>query len=181
VKNERINTNPEIMHFICRKNHPFPNNELPVVLYRQALCLPKQKNRAADIIQQIVRRHGWSNTWRNGIYNFHHYHSNTHECMVVAMGSAVLVIGGPDGKSIHLQPGDSLILPAGVAHLCTSYSKDFLCVGCYPQGKNYDLNYGTSAELKRALPRIAKLSVPAADPIYGEEGFLRSLWKKQTT
>jgi len=177
MKKERVNTNPHILHFILKRNKYFPNSKLPVLVYREALNLPKQKNKSADIAQQLFLRNGWSNSWRNGIYDFHHYHSTTHECMAICMGWAEVILGGPNGKKIKLEAGDILILPAGVGHKCKT-SHNFFCVGAYPQGKDYDMNFGLPVELKKSLVRIRKLSIPAKDPVYGNEGFLKAYWKR---
>lgn len=174
---ERANTNPHITSFVLKRNQYFPNSRLPVLIYRAALELPAQKNRAATIAQKLVLRHGWSNSWRNGIYDFHHYHSNTHECMVVCMGSANVIIGGPNGKRVKLQQGDVIILPAGVGHRCTAKSDDFLVVGAYPEGKDYDTNTGTAEEFQKAVERIRQLPKPKYDPVFGDQGFLKAYWK----
>jgi uncharacterized protein YjlB len=175
--NERVNQNPHVLHFKLKRNKNFPNSRLPVLIYKEGLQLPKQKNRAARIIETIFTRNGWSNCWSNGIYDFHHYHSITHECMAVSKGTVRIILGGPNGKSIQLEQGDVLILPAGVAHKRLRASKDFLCVGGYPQGKDYDMNYGLAAELNKTLSHIRKLSSPACDPLYGDKGFLKAYWK----
>ncbi len=56
-------------------------------------------------------------------------------------------------------------------------SMDFLCVGAYPGGSEYDINLGTTEELEKAKPRLLKISRPALDPLFGKEGFLKSFWK----
>jgi uncharacterized protein YjlB len=176
MKKERINTNPHILNFKIRRKGYFPNNRLPVVIYKSAVNLPQQKNKAADIIQRIFLRNGWSNSWRNGIYDFHHYHSVTHECMGVCMGYAIIIIGGPGGRKVKLEQGDVIVLPSGTGHKCLSSSEDFLCVGAYPQGKDYDTNFGLPSELKKTLINIRKLSNPKNDPVFGKEGFLKMHW-----
>src|SRR3954469_24841430 len=135
---DRANTNPYISSFILKRNKNFPNSKLPVLIYRKALSLPEQKNKAANIAQKLLIRNGWSNTWRNGIYNFHHYHSTTHEVMGICSGKATILLGGPKGKKATLEQGDVLILPAGVGHKCLNASGQFLCIAAYPQGKDYD-------------------------------------------
>src|ERR1700756_3491910 len=100
---ERANTDPHISNFVLKRNGNFPNSKLPVLIYRKGMMLPEQSNKAAKIAQKLFIQNGWSNSWRNGIYDFHHYHSNTHECMVVCMGSANVVLGGPNGKRIKLE------------------------------------------------------------------------------
>jgi uncharacterized protein YjlB len=146
---DRINTNPHITNFSLKRNRYFPNSVHPVLIYRKTIALPDQKNKAAAIVQKLFNRNGWSNSWRNGIYDFHHYHSNTHECMAVCAGNANIILGGPNGKRITVQSGDVIILPAGVGHRCTRNSDDFLVVGAYPQGKDYDTNTGTAEEYKK--------------------------------
>jgi len=177
MKRERVNTNPHILHFKIKRHRYFPNNKLPVLIYKKVFNLPLQKNKAADMTQQVFLRNGWSNSWRNGIYDFHHYHSNTHECMGVSMGQVTVILGGPGGKKVKLEQGDIIILPAGVGHKCLSASKDFMCVGAYPQGKDYDTNFGIASEFKKALSHIRKLSIPLYDPVLGKEGFLKTYWK----
>lgn len=177
MKIRRTNTNPHIIHIKLKRNKYFPNSKYPVLIYKEAFKLPKQKNKASEIIQTIFIQNGWSNTWRNGIYDFHHYHSITHECMAIAMGSAKVIFGGPNGKKLKLASGDVILLPAGVGHKCTQADKDFLCIGAYPQGKDYDTNYGTASELKETLKHIQKLSIPAKDPVFGKQGFLKVFWK----
>lgn len=171
-----INTNPEIITYAVRKNRYFPNSTLPVLIYK-AVCKPgKQKRKAAKALQTIFYKNNWKNAWSNGIYSFHHYHSNTHECMAVASGKASVIIGGPGGRRFLLQSGDVIIIPAGVAHRCTKASEDFLCVGAYPSGKEYDTNTGTKEEYAAAVPMIKKLATPAKDPVLGKEGFLKTFW-----
>jgi uncharacterized protein YjlB len=176
---KRINTNPHILHFVLKKNKYFPNSKLPVLIYKSAIDLPRQKNKASQITQKIFAANGWSNAWTNGIYDFHHYHSITHECMCVIMGSATVILGGPNGKKIKLLTGDVLILPAGVAHKCLKHSENFKCVGVYPQGKDYDINTGTFTEYNKAIVKIKKLSVPKKDPVLGTQGFLKIYWNKK--
>ncbi|MGZ3863842.1 MAG: cupin domain-containing protein [Bacteroidia bacterium] len=147
------------------------------MIYRKALQLPEQKNKAANIAQKLFIRNNWSNSWKNGIYDFHHYHSTTHECMAICMGSANIILGGPGGKRVKVKQGDVIILPAGVGHRCTSMTDDFLCVGGYPQGKDYDMNTGIADEYSKAISNIKELPVPKHDPVFGNQGFLKAYWK----
>jgi uncharacterized protein YjlB len=173
---ERINTNPHILHLTLKRNKNFPNSKLPVLIYQHALSLPSGKKEAAIISQKIFLRNGWSNSWKNGIYDFHHYHSNTHEGMSICSGEAEIILGGPKGRKVKVSKGDVIILPAGVGHKCLKASEDFVCVGAYPQGKEYDTNLGKNKELEKALSNIKNLPHPSKDPVYGKEGFLKAYW-----
>jgi uncharacterized protein YjlB len=176
---DRINSNPHILHIILKRNKFFPNSRQPVLVYKGALLLPQQKNKASEIAQKIFARNGWSNSWRNGIYDFHHYHSITHECMAITMGRVQVIIGGPQGRRIKLEQGDVIILPAGVGHKSIQHSDDFLCVGAYPQGKDYDMSTGTATEYKTAVKNIADVPLPLHDPVFGKQGFLKTYWKEE--
>jgi uncharacterized protein YjlB len=174
---QRLATAPQVIDISIKRNGYFPNNAFPVLIYKKALQLPRQKNKAAEIIQQIFLKHGWSNSWKNGIYDFHHYHSTTHECMGIAMGSAMVILGGPGGKRVKLNAGDVVILPAGVAHRCISKTEDFHCVGAYPQGKEFDIKTGTVEEYKQAVSKIRRLAIPRYDPVNGKDALLKSYWR----
>jgi uncharacterized protein YjlB len=99
--------------------------------------------------------------------------------MAVVQGTARVILGGPRGTPVTLEPGDVMILPAGVGHKCTQYSEDFLCVSAYPGGKQYDINYGKAQELKKAKENISEVPMPLKDPVFRKEGFLRSHWKEE--
>ena len=75
---------------------------------------------------------GWGDSWRNGIYDYAHYHSRIHEVLGVARGQARVRFGGAKGRALKLKAGDGVILPAGTGHELLSGSKDLLVIGAYP-------------------------------------------------
>ena len=174
---DRISLNPHITEIHCPQNGFFPNNEFPVLLYHEALTLPRSKEKATQYIVKLLADHGWKNAWVNGIYDFHHFHSNTHECLVMLSGNARVILGGPNGKPADLQKGDLLVIPAGVGHRAVSCSSDFSCVGAYPVSKDYDICRGAEEEFDKAKKRIEAVGLPRQDPLLGKEGLLHSLWR----
>ncbi|RAX37503.1 cupin domain-containing protein [Rhizobium tropici] len=152
-----------------------PNNQrFPVIVYRGALA---GRNRAEGF-EQLFRANGWGGLWRNGVYDFHHYHSTAHEILGIAEGQARLMIGGPGGKDIEVKAGDALLLPAGTGHCRLEASGDFLVIGGYPPDQEADLCREIPSAEQKA--RIEKLGVPATDPLKGKAGGLRSLWSDST-
>lgn len=154
----------------------FPNNaNYPLLIYKKALLL--QPGDDESVIKKVFESNGWTNCWVDGVYNYHHYHSVTHEVLGVFCGIADIQLGGPHGVCVEVLRGDVLIIPAGVAHKCVKSSKDFTVVGAYPDGRDYDMLYGKEGERPQADGNIAKVPVPAKDPVYGDHGALHECWK----
>jgi uncharacterized protein YjlB len=151
-------------------NHP----HWPLVVYRGAVRLPAKFD-PATVLESLFDSNGWGDSWRNGIYDYVHYHSRTHEVLGVARGRAKVRFGGNSGRTLSLKAGDVAILPAGTGHQCLSASSQFLVVGAYPPSGTYD-ECTSSEDHARALKTIPKVSKPANDPVFGKEGSLLKLW-----
>ncbi len=163
----------KIREYVLNDNGIFPNSKLPVLHYLQVLELPFFFPAAK--IKSLFQKNGWTNNWRNGIYTYNHYHSVTHEAMAVIKGSTTLLLGGDDGQKVRISKGDVIIIPAGVAHRNLGREKDVICVGGYPEGKDFDMNYGNVGERPKTDHIIAALPIPATDPFYGNGG-LTKIW-----
>ena len=155
-----------------------PNNpRLPFIHYRNAVALPETGDPAA-VFETLFEGNGWGNSWRNGIYDYVHYHSASHEVLGIACGEARVRFGGNRGKIFELHAGDVAVLPAGTGHQCLSASKDLLVVGAYPAGGKYDECTGSNEQHARALQSIPKAPLPTKDPVYGAGGPLIQAWKR---
>jgi uncharacterized protein YjlB len=153
----------------------YPNNErLPLLVYVGVLRLP-ERNPAATV-EAVFQANRWGSSWRNGVYSFHHYHSTAHEVLGIYAGTARVQFGGEDGPVFTVEPGDVVIIPAGVAHKSLGASGDFRCVGAYPRGQRPDMNYGETGDRPRADERIAQVPLPASDPVHGIGGPLVEHW-----
>ncbi|MBV9492032.1 MAG: hypothetical protein JO069_20245 [Verrucomicrobia bacterium] len=154
----------------------YPNNATwPLLIYRLALASHGGLD-SAQACQALFARNGWTNGWVNGVYPFHHYHSNTHEVLGVVQGAADVFFGGPNGEIVHVCRGDVVIIPAGVAHKRVDASANFVVVGAYPEGRRFDLNHGTAEEHDQAVNRIRAVPSPATDPVFGSHGPLLRRW-----
>ena len=152
----------------------FPNSRLPVLLNRGAI--PVDSGDPAAAIEERFRANGWGGTWRNGIFDFHHYHATAHEALGCARGWVRVLLGGPNGREVELRAGDAVVLPAGTAHRNLGHSDDYLIVGAYPPGQSPDMCYGRPEEHDPAKRAIAAVEPPPADPIMGGDGPLGILW-----
>jgi uncharacterized protein YjlB len=154
-----------------------PNNSrLPFVRYCSPVRLAHAQDPAA-VFEDLFESNGWKESWRNGIYDFLHYHSRTHEVLGIARGHARVRFGGDHGKIIRLRAGDVVILPAGTGHQCLSKSGDLLVVGAYAASGAYDECKGSGEEHERALKSIQHVRLPAKDPVYGAGGPLLEIWR----
>ncbi len=91
-----------------------PNNQkCPLLIYPQALALPKSD--PARVIERLLADNRWGGTWRNGIYPYHHYHSTAHEVLACYHGSAEVQLGGEPGIPYTMNAGDVIVIPAAQA------------------------------------------------------------------
>src|SRR3954447_11064766 len=114
----------------------------------------------------LFAEHGWGGSWVNGVFDYHHFHSTSHEALAVIAGRATIELGGPHGQAFDVSAGDVIVLPAGTGHRRAAASADFTVVGAYPAGQeDYDL-LREADDAARA--RIDALPAPADDPVGGQ-------------
>jgi len=168
--------NTEVTCHYFEDDGRFPNNpNLPVIIYRAFLDLTNESDPAS--IEKLLKSNGWENAWRDGIYEYHHYHSTAHEVLAVYSGAVSLQLGGQGGNIIALEKGDVVVIPAGVAHKNVFSTRDFRCMGAYPKGQNYDINYGHREERPHTDENIRNVPLPKKDPLTGKDGPLVCYWK----
>lgn len=162
-----------VQTFMFKDDGRIPNNPLlPFLVYPGALAQAD----AAEC-QALFERNGWVGSWVNGVYNYHHYHSVSHEVLGVVSGSARIQFGGEQGQIIEVRAGDVGVLPAGTGHCNKGASADFQVVGAYPRGQErWDLCTGKPNERPTVLENIQKTPLPQADPLYGVLGPLMDAW-----
>ena len=153
-------------------NHP----KWPLIIYKSAVRLPEALDPAA-VFEDLFESEGWGNSWRDGIYDYAHYHSRIHEVLGIARGTGRVQFGGPKGRTLVLKAGDVAILPAGTGHQCLKASDDFLVVGAYPPAGTFDV-CTTPEDHKKALVTVPKVARPRKDPVYGAKGPLMRTWRK---
>lgn len=152
-----------------------PNNILPFLVYQGAVKL--DLGRPEETVEGMFGRNGWGGMWRNGVYDYLHYHATVHEVLGVARGRARVRFGGDHGQVLEIKAGDVAILPAGTGHQLVSAADDFCVIGAYPPGAKMEITRATPENHAKALKTIPAVVVPDSDPVMGKGGPLVRLWK----
>ena len=172
-------TQLDIQTYILKENGYFPNNSsLPLLIYRSVIRFEGRD--PGQEVENLFHENHWNNSWQDGIFRFHHYHSNAHEVLGIYRGIVKVQLGGEGSLTTELGKGDVVVIPAGVAHRNMGASGDFACVGAYPGNSGYDMNYGKEGERPKTDMNIDRVTLPERDPVYGEKGPLFTHWYKSS-
>ena len=145
---------------------------LPVLVYRSAFR-ERDPEACAALIERTFGHNGWRNGWRDTVYDYDHFHTSAHEVLGCYRGRATLQLAGPEGPTCELSAGDVLLLPAGAAHRRLAAEGEFAVVGCYAEGREYDMQRGDQGDASQIEQRLKALPLPARDPVYGADGPLQ--------
>src|SRR6201996_1835573 len=168
--------NMKPLTFVFRDDGIVPNNSLPFLVYKRAIDV--DNDHPEKTIEGLFGANGWGEMWRNGVYDYLHYHATVHEALGVARGHARVRFGGDKGGEFELSAGDIAIITAGTGHQCPSASPDFSVVGAYPPGPKMQITRPTPDNHAKALKSIPQVPLPKIDPVMGAKGPLIRLWKR---
>src|SRR5450631_4789018 len=169
-----VSADVEPLTFVFADDGLVPNNPLPFLVYKGAVDVGSGD--PEKTIEGLFGANGWGDMWRNGVYDYLHFHDTVHEELGVARGHARVRFGGDGGKEIEIVAGDVAILPAGTGHQCLSASEDFCVIGAYPPGAKMQITLPTPQNYRKALKTIPEVKLPKTDPVRGENGPLARLW-----
>ena len=162
-----------VAHFLAPSrdvpNHP----RWPLLVYQGALQTGSAD--LASAFEELFTKNAWPAAWRNGVFPFHHYHSNAHEALGVYDGEVTVLFGGEGGVTVTAKPGDVIVLPAGTGHKKLSSRGSLGIVGAYPEGAHPDMCKPPFTG--KRLENIAGVALPACDPVAGKAGPLFEHWK----
>ncbi|KAJ4252444.1 hypothetical protein NW762_011045 [Fusarium torreyae] len=159
---------PEPIVYHIKPTKLIPNSPKPLLLYKNAFMRNGQVDRTA--VYDTFHANQWDIQWvtRYGRNQRSHYHSQSHEAMVVVSGPGRIRWGVADlsddpqehtygdaheegGLEVEVNVGDLFVIPAGIAH------------------KNYDPNAtsdkfgcltGAARGIEAENPRIAVAEIP---------------------
>ena len=135
-----------------------PNSRFPVIVTRKMVSFRGMNTAEAEAaLKKRSLKTGWNLEWLWKVYKRSHYHSTTHAALIGFQGSATLRLGGHRfGRLMKVSKGDTIVIPAGVAHQAMERTRDFLVFGFYPVGsKPWDLLFCRKKERVIALPNLA--------------------------
>lgn len=151
-----------------------PNNPtLPAVIVKGAVA----QGQDGDALMALLARNRWGGNWQYTVFDYHHYHPNAHETLIVASGQAQIQLGGPSGEVFDVDEGDVMVLPAGTGHCRIGGTSNFSVCGGYPRGQeNYEIVRAGAMPIEEALAQIIQVPTPNVCPIFAETGPLMTAW-----
>lgn len=163
----------EVEAYVFGDDGKVPNSALPALVYRQALGGGDDP----EAFDRLFGENGWTNGWHDGIFPYTHFHTSAHEVLGIASGEAELMLGGERGRALTVAAGDVIVIPAGVGHRRLRASADFLVVGAYAGGRDYDVKRDEARDPEQVRAAIRAVPLPQADPVQGEAGPLLRKWR----
>jgi hypothetical protein len=97
----------EPLPFVFDDDGLVPNNPLPFLVYKGAIDVGN--NHPEKTIEGLFGANGWGDMWRDGVYDYLHYHATVHEALGIARGHARVRFGGDAGQEFELSAGDVAI------------------------------------------------------------------------
>ena len=94
-----VSADLEPLTFVFADDGLVPNNPMPFLVYKGAVALGSGEPEATS--RRLFAGNGWGDMWRNGIYDFLHYHATVHEALGIARGHARVRFGGDDGRGVR--------------------------------------------------------------------------------
>jgi uncharacterized protein YjlB len=147
-------------------NHP----RWPLLVYPNAV-----RDVSPEAFEALFEKNRWPAAWRNGVFPFHHFHSNSHEALGVYSGEVTVQFGGDAGVTVTAKPGDVIVLPAGTGHKRIASRGSLGIVGAYPEGQKPDTCRPGDED---RLQTVLRVPLPACDPVYGAGGPLFTYWPR---
>ena len=95
--------------FVFEDDGLVPNNPMPFLVYKGAIDVANAH--PEKTIEGLFGANCWGDMWRNGVYDYLHYHATVHEALGIARGHARVRFGGDAGKEFEISAGDVAILP----------------------------------------------------------------------
>ena len=139
-------------------NHP----RWPLIVYRSVVRFPASLDPAA-VLEDLFENNGWGNSWRDGIYDYVHYHSRSTRCWGQPVAPARSSLVGSAGAHCASRPG-VWRSARRTGHQRLWAGRDFLVIGAYPPSGHHDV-CTSSKDHERALRTIPKVARPGKDPI----------------
>ena len=94
-----VSADAKPLSFVFEDDGLVPNNPLPFLVYKAAVDV--KNDHPEKTIENLFGANGWGAMWRNGIFDYLHYHSTVHEALGVISGSARVQFGGDHGKALR--------------------------------------------------------------------------------
>ena len=161
-----VSADVEPLTFIFEDDGLVPNNPMPFLVYKGAVDVAN--DHPEKTIEGLFGANGWGAMWRNGVYDYAHYHATVHEALGVARGHARVQFGGDHGKALDLSAGDPIRRNGHFIEPASQHLPE--------EGKPSDVDVGFVTKVERGRqpifdlgPRIAPRRRVAGDKQQGDD------------
>ena len=77
-----VSDDVEPLSFVFEDDGLVPNNPMPFLVYKGAIDVDNEH--PEKTIEGLFGANGWGEMWRNGVFDYLHYHATVHEALGVA-------------------------------------------------------------------------------------------------
>jgi len=154
-----VSANIEPLTFIFADDGLVPNNPVPFLVYKAAVDVDNEH--PEKTIEGLFGANGWGAMWRNGVFDYLHYHATVHEALGVARGARGCGSAAMPARSLRLPPATSRSCPPAPGISVSRRAMISCVVGAYPPGPPMDLVAGAdTAGPCEALKTIPQVKLP---------------------
>ena len=104
-----VSDDVEPLSFVFEDDGLVPNNPMPFLVYKGAIDVDNEH--PEKTIEGLFGANGWGEMWRNGVYDYLHYHATVHEALGVARGHARVRSAATVARRSRFRPATSPSCP----------------------------------------------------------------------
>ena len=152
-----------------------PNNILPLVIYKRAIELAGGD--PARAIDELFRANGWDQRWRDGIFDYQHYHATCTRRSASRAATRWCCSAASTARRSSSTPATSRSCPPAPATSASSPAMISAWSAPTRPAKPWRSLARPRRTYRRAMETIPLVLPPPSDPVFGQDGPLLRLWR----
>ena len=149
---------------------------MPFLVYKRAIDV--DNDHPEKTIEGLFGANGWGAMWRNGVYDYLHYHATVHEVLGVAAATPSCGSAATMARSSRSRPATSRSCPPAPAISACRRARISPSSAPIRRDRRMHITRPTPENHAKALKTIPNVKLPKTDPVLGTNGPLVKLWKR---